>query len=241
MKRVVDGLARSVQNLARSPTYSFTQRRRRPLFPGAPIIPFRDLEIQRVENDLVGATFGRGFYVLDDYSALRDITTKSLSDDADFQMYPTRPAKLYIQDRVVGGGRGYQGDNYFAAENPPFGAVFTYFMPEDLKSAKSKRTESEKKLAKAGKDNPTVDWEALRDEENEEEPQLILTIRDSEGELVNRINGSKSKGLHRTAWNLRYGGSPGPLVTPGTYTVEVCVTDDDGDAECASGSLEVTP
>lgn len=189
--------------------------------PGAPVIPFRDLEIQRVENDLVGATFGRGFYVLDDYSALRDITPDSLSEDAGFKMFPTRPAKLYIQDRVVGGGRGYQGDNYFAAENPPFGAVFTYYMPESLKSAKSMRTEAEQKLAKAGKDNPAPNWEAMREEENEEAPQLILTIRDAEGGLVSRINGSTSQGMHRTAWNLRYGGSPGPLVTPGTYTVEV--------------------
>ena len=39
-----------------------------------PTIPVRDLAIQERENDLVLATFGRGFYVLDDYSPLRQVT-----------------------------------------------------------------------------------------------------------------------------------------------------------------------
>ncbi len=44
--------------------------------PGTPTISFRDLTIQKRENDLVAASFGRGFYVLDDYSALREFTTE---------------------------------------------------------------------------------------------------------------------------------------------------------------------
>lgn len=189
--------------------------------PGAPTIPFRDLEIQRVENDLVGATFGRGFFVLDDYSPLREISADTFSK-GEFKIFPTRTAKLYIEDGVLGGGRGSQGDSYFVAENPPFGAVFTYYVPEDLKTAKQKRQEAEKKIKGQGGDNLPPTWDALRDEELEEAPEVTLTIRDAQGELVARVQASTSKGMHRTSWNLRYDGFSrmGPLVTPGTYTVE---------------------
>lgn len=189
--------------------------------PGTPTIPFRDLEIQREENDLVGATFGRGFYVLDDYSALRSIDADMLSGD-EFKLFETRPAKLYIPDRVLGGPRGSQGDSYFIAENPEYGAVFTYFLPKELKTAKAERQSVEKELQKAGKDNAPPDWDSLRAESLEEPPATIFTVRDATGEVVSRTNGATSKGLHRVAWNLRYSGfGSGPLVTPGTYTVEV--------------------
>ena len=47
---------------------------------GPPTIAFRDIKIQRRDNDLVGATFGRGFYVLDDYSALRSMAESGFGD-----------------------------------------------------------------------------------------------------------------------------------------------------------------
>ena len=59
------------------------------LASGAPNIPFRDLEIQRRENDLVGATFGRGFYVLDDYSPLRHLDSEFLQS-TEFAFCPSR-------------------------------------------------------------------------------------------------------------------------------------------------------
>ena len=58
---------------------------------GAPTISFRDLAIQTRENDLVGATFGRGFYVLDDYTPLRQVSEEMLEQEAalfDVRRYP---------------------------------------------------------------------------------------------------------------------------------------------------------
>ena len=52
-----------------------------PLKGGMPPIQVRDMSIQRRENDLVLATFGRGFYILDDYSALREITPQALAEE----------------------------------------------------------------------------------------------------------------------------------------------------------------
>lgn len=189
--------------------------------PGTPTIPFRDLEIQRVENDLVGATFGRGFFVLDDYTPLREITPATFSSGK-FVLFDTRPAKLYIPDGRLGGGVGYQGDDYFMAKNPPYGAVFTYYLPEGLQTAQQKRLENEKKIAKEGGDNPPPSWDVLRHEEREESPEVLLTIRDLDGGVISRVSGPTAKGLHRVAWDLRYTAmTRGPLVVPGEYTVEV--------------------
>ena len=49
---------------------------------GVPTISFRDLAIQKRENDLVGASFGRGFFVLDDYSSLRSVSEEQLGEEA---------------------------------------------------------------------------------------------------------------------------------------------------------------
>src|SRR6056300_1378509 len=68
--------------------------------PGTPNMAFRDLTIQKRENDLVAASFGRGFFVLDDYSALRQMNDKALSADA--ALFETRPAKWFVQRSNLG-------------------------------------------------------------------------------------------------------------------------------------------
>ncbi|MHC4086748.1 MAG: WD40/YVTN/BNR-like repeat-containing protein [Planctomycetota bacterium] len=100
---------------------------------GTPTIPFRDLEIQERETDLVCATFGRGIIILDDYSPLRHISEDLLDRDA--HLFPVRKALLYIQDSPLGSGeKATLGDAFFTAPNPPFGAVFTYYLKDDLKT-----------------------------------------------------------------------------------------------------------
>ena len=188
---------------------------------GTPTIPFRDLEIQRRENDLVGASFGRSFYVLDDYTPLRTVTGKTLKQD--FTLFPIRKSLLYIPSSPLGGGKGSQGDSFYTASNPPFGAVFTYYVKESPKTKRQQRAASEGKIKSAGGDITPPDWDALRDEQREESPVLQFTITDTDGNVVNRIAGQTASGFHRTAWNLRYasltGRGSGPLVAPGTYRV----------------------
>ncbi len=188
--------------------------------PGTPTIPFRDLEIQREHNDLVGATFGRGFYVLDDYTPLRTMTSADLSAD-ECKIFPVADAPMYLQERLLGGPRGSQGDGYFIADNPEYGVVFTYIVPESLKTLKAERAEREAKNKAAGKDNLPPAWDKLRDEQRQLAPKMELVISDKQGRVVSRVAASTSKGLHRTAWDFRYSGFPGggPLATPGEYTV----------------------
>ncbi|HKJ17984.1 MAG TPA: hypothetical protein VJ984_11575 [Xanthomonadales bacterium] len=202
----------------------------------APTIPFRDLVIQTRENDLVGATFGRGFWILDDYTPLRDITTADL--ESGNRLFPVRDAKWYLPRMPLGdsepGNKASQGDDFFIGPNPPFGAVFTYYLAEGLKSDRDQRRESEIPLAAEGGDTPFPGWDVIRDEDHEESPAMVFTVRDSDGNIVQHVEGSAEAGFHRVAWDLRYPetspwqrvepeptwlGSRGPLAMPGEYTV----------------------
>ncbi len=196
----------------------------------APTIAVRDLAIQRREDDLVAATFGRGFLVLDDYSPLRAMARETLTAEA--ALYAPRKALWYIPRRTLGGaGKAYQGDDYFVAPNPPFGAVFTYHLREGLESRGERRKKAEKPLVAAGKDTPVPGFDALEAERREWAPEVMVVVRDGAGQLIRRVPGPVKAGVHRVAWDLRYPaldaiGTPpsyfapeplGPLAAPGRY------------------------
>ena len=204
---------------------------------GVPTISFRDIEVQERESDLVGASFGRGFFVLDDYSPLREISEQALAQEA--ILFQVKKALMYVPLRPIDSNdKGCLGDGFFTAPNPPFGAVFTYYLKDSLKSGAEARRDEEKALDKAGKPIPFPGWDKLRREEAEDKPEVILTVRDEAGQVVRRISGPAGQGLHRVAWDLRYPPveptkledaqreaweSPpqGPLVVPGSFTVSL--------------------
>ncbi|MEM6415229.1 MAG: glycosyl hydrolase [Pseudomonadota bacterium] len=199
----------------------------------APTIPFRDVVIQRRENDVVGATFGRGFFILDDYSPLRDVTAKTLEQEA--MLFPGRDAWWYMEQHPLSfGERGVQGHGYYQAPNPPFGAVFTYYLKDGLQTLADARQESEKDKLKAWQDTPFAGFDAAEKERREASPEIWLTVRDTEGNVVRRISGPTEAGFHRVAWDLRFpsmdaivpleeGQDPpqGFMAPPGSYTVSL--------------------
>jgi photosystem II stability/assembly factor-like uncharacterized protein len=204
---------------------------------GLPTISFRDIEVQEREGDLVGASFGRGIYILDDYSPLRGIDEKLLASEA--ALFPVRKALMYAPLQPLGmSGKGMLGEAYYLAPNPPFGAVFTYYLKDGLKTMAEARREKEQQLDKEGKAVPFPGWDELRAEDTEEKPEIVLTVSDGQGQVLRRLTGPAGKGLHRVAWDLRYPAvnpielesrereewrwtPEGPLVVPGTFVVSL--------------------
>jgi photosystem II stability/assembly factor-like uncharacterized protein len=204
---------------------------------GMPTIAIRDVEIQRRENDLVLASFGRSFFILDDYTPLRELSD-AFAQATEAHIFPIKRAYMFIQRRTLGGGeKASQGASFYTAPNPPFGATFTYHLRDALKTQRAERQSQEGKLAKAGQDTPYPSWEALRAEDREEDPAVTLIVRDEVGNVVRRITGKTGKGIHRVTWDFRYpaytptrigstgggfgGGGAGPMALPGSYTVSL--------------------
>ena len=201
-----------------------------------PTISVRDIEIQRRESDLVVGTFGRGVYILDDYAPLRSAPARVRGSEA--TLFAVRDPWLYVEGDLWGGFGGpqaFNGANFWYADNPPFGAVFTYHLRDGVQTQAEARREAESKIAKTGGDTPYPSWEALRAEDREDAPSVVVTIKDESGTVVRRLNAPKGKGLHRVAWDLRHsspdpaslappqdspfaGPSGGPLALPGTYS-----------------------
>ena len=205
---------------------------------GLPTISVRDLEIQRRENDLVIGTFGRGIYILDDYSPLR---AKDAELEAEGTLFPVKDAWHYLEGDIwgpYGGAQAFQGNGFYYAENPPYGAVFTYHLKDGFKTKSEERLKAESKLQENGEDTPYPSWEDLEAEDREQSPALIAEVRSSDGAVVRRIDAPTSKGVHRISWDMRLeapdpvsletsepsvfgGGDAGPLAQPGTYSVRL--------------------
>ncbi|MEO0898806.1 MAG: glycosyl hydrolase [Bacteroidota bacterium] len=205
---------------------------------GAPTIPFRDIELHGREHDLIGGSFGRGVWVLDDYSPLREMKGKLQANS----VFPVKDAWWYIPSvPYQAKGMPSQGSATFKLPNPDFGAIITYYVHEVPKTTAEKRKESEKILADKGEDIPFPGWDVLSFESKEGSAQLLFLIRDDKGAAIRWLNGTTKKGLHRLSWDLRlpapqaislskpafqppWAGDPqGPMVAPGTYSVEMFV------------------
>ncbi|HEY6337599.1 MAG TPA: glycosyl hydrolase [Candidatus Sulfotelmatobacter sp.] len=205
---------------------------------GLPTIAVRDIVIQARESDLVIATFGRGFYVLDNIAPLRAIKAESIEQAA--ATFSVKDALLYIESHPLGGRKhGFQGDAFYAAANPPYGAMFTAFLKDKLKTKKEKRDDAEKEAAKKNQTLPYPSNDELRTEAEEAEPELYFLIYDDSGTAIRRVAGSIDQGFQRASWDLRYAApalrehkadaeedfepatTQGPLVLPGNYAVRM--------------------
>ncbi|MGI8788851.1 MAG: WD40/YVTN/BNR-like repeat-containing protein [Pyrinomonadaceae bacterium] len=205
---------------------------------GLPTIAVRDIAIQKRENDLILATFGRGFYVLDNYTPLRQISAETLNRDSAF--FTVKDALMYIRSNAP--FTGFQGASFYLAPNPPYGATFTYYLKDAPKTLKQKRQEAEREAEKKKQSfhYPTI--EELRAETEEDAPAIAFTISDSEGKIVRRITAPAAQGIQRVTWDFRYApptipatppqlpaglilpegetlGPKGALVMPGKYSV----------------------
>jgi photosystem II stability/assembly factor-like uncharacterized protein len=231
---------------------------------GLPTIQVRDIAVQKRESDLVLATFGRGFYVLDDYSPLRSLNEQTIVQagspanggrrtdsnapcgpglcEGAVALFPVRAAPLYVESSPLGlPGGSFQGASYFMAQNPPFGAVITYYLKDAIESHKMLRQKAEAALAKKNADVFYPPWDTLKAEDRAEDPAVIVTVSDASGQVVRRFTAPTSAGINRVAWDLRLqptdpvNGPPykpdpdypftapplAPFAPPGTYQVAI--------------------
>lgn len=168
---------------------------------GIPTISTRDVVIQRRENDLVVGTFGRGIYILDDYSPLRELSESTMEQNNALLFAPGRPVKWFMLDD---NHSTTDGDDRFVAENPAHGATFTYFLKQSLLTEKEQRQKSEKAMVKAKNYPKYPAWEEIEKENQEPKPVVYLEINKASGEFVKRVAGEAKKGVHRITWGMRY-------------------------------------
>jgi photosystem II stability/assembly factor-like uncharacterized protein len=203
---------------------------------GLPTIAVRDLDIQRRENDLVLATFGRGFWVLDDYTPLRSATPAVMASEA--HIFPIKDAVAYLEATPLGlRDKSFQGESYYTAENPEVGATFTYYLKDAIQTRRERRREAEKEAFEAGEPIAYPSFEEMRAEDEEQDPHLLFTVTDTDGNVVRRLEAPPRAGVQRITWDFRYppttpidlsppgppnpfgGQAVGPMVAPGTYRV----------------------
>ncbi len=205
---------------------------------GIPTIAIRDMDIQKRENDLVLASFGRSFYVLDDYSPLREINNKTLEKDV--HIFDIKDGLVFMEAQPLGyGSTGFQGASYYSAENPPTGTTITYYLKDVPKSIADQRREKEKELAKNNAAIPYPAKESLRAEDNEEKSYLLFVIKDKDGNEIKRFTKEVSSGINRVTWDGTYSsvaylsenGAPltsagsANLALPGEYSVSLFLSE----------------
>lgn len=196
---------------------------------GLPTIPIKDIDVQRRENDLALATFGRGFYILDDYTPLRSLTEEITAKEA--HIFPIKDALLFREDESF--GRRSMGENFFRSENLPMGAVFTYYIKDTYQTRKDIRKKSEKDAKEKYANSPYPTFEELRAEDTEPAPYLIFEITDAQKNVVRRLTSNMSKGINRISWDCRYpdtspiskgtntNKNSGVPIVPGDYFVSI--------------------
>ena len=196
---------------------------------GMPNISVRDIAIQKRENDLVLGTFGRGIYILDDYSALRTFN----KIDKNSKLFSPRDSYWYKQKRILGGSKkASQGDNYFVADNPPFGVEFTYYLKDKILSQKRSREKEEKKFEKENKIIEIPDWKILESEKKEINPAIWIFIY-SNNNIIRKVKADNKKGFNRINWDLSSESKSiissknfnkdesGYMVNPGEYSAQL--------------------
>jgi photosystem II stability/assembly factor-like uncharacterized protein len=219
-----------------------------------PTTPVNDLVIKsnNGNNDLVVATHGRSFWVLDDITALEQYDESVPKQDAHL-FAPAAANHTVFRES----GFGRQGN---VGKNPPAGAVIDYWLKTSLKKPEKKdaavsTSSSPESPAKteAGKG----EGEKKEGEKKEEAPKITLEVLDSSGKVIRKFpkkeepagdeenpferdrgadNLPADTGLNRFVWDLRYegatkvpraplwgGGTEGPVALPGTYQVRLTV------------------
>jgi photosystem II stability/assembly factor-like uncharacterized protein len=187
-----------------------------------PVVPITDLVIQKRDKDLIAATQGRSFWVLDDLPTLYQMGEAAAADAFLF-----KPEDTY---RLPGGG--FQPSRTATAgQNPPAGAVIYYYLKE-----KPKTDVTLELLDAAGHPIKKYTARVARPEAGPPQPTPPTMEQQEEGPRRPAARLAADAGLNRFVWDLRYddarrfpglimwsGDTRGPRAVPGTYQVKLTV------------------
>ena len=158
-----------------------------------PNVAVRDLVVHPRESDLVLATHGRGIWIIDDISPLRQLTPEILAKDAVF-LEGRAP-----QQRLLANGGWSEGDGAFRGQNPPDAAIITYY---------------QQKRHIFGR---------MKIEVFDAQGKLIDTLPANSRRGISRVEWSmrlKAPTIPPAA-SASFGAAVGPRVLPGAYTVKM--------------------
>jgi photosystem II stability/assembly factor-like uncharacterized protein len=182
---------------------------------GLPTIQVKDLTIQRRENDLVVATFGRGFYVLEDYSYLRQLSSETEASAA--TIFDIKDGLLYYPAT----NQNYQGEVHFSVPNPSPAVTIRYWVKDGYTTLKQKRQQAQREAERAGREIDFPTREELIAEAEEESALLLFTISDEGGNIMRKIETPLRKGIGSISWDMSYLDRRGPAVPPGLFSVKM--------------------
>ncbi len=217
-------------------------------------ISIRDIAIQKDENDLVLASFGRGFFVLDNYALLQTLKEEDLKQNT---IFPVKDAFVFIESHPYGHrGKSFQGESFYTAKNPPIGAIFNLFLVEEFNSLKDQRKAKEKVRVKNNQEVYYPKPDSIRLEDYEIPSLLYLAISDEAGHTIRKLKLNYKKGMQQTVWDGRYElSSPinfnkpdvenpyyepelGPAALPGKYFAQMLEVSSNGATKLLGNKVE---
>jgi photosystem II stability/assembly factor-like uncharacterized protein len=211
-----------------------------PLQLNLPIVPVHDLTVK--DGDLIAATHGRSFWVLDNLAPLRDLAANHDFKGAAAHLFPPAPSYRYTD---AGGGDGDSPPPPGLGQNPPSGVVVDYYLKEAPPADQAKEVKleiltqdgkvirtfqgkpAEKAKEKKDKDGDGADAKDKPKDKAKDEPAADDDEKDKEKEQPKIPT---EAGLNRFAWNMTWPGAskfPGmilwtgdpvePVAVPGKY------------------------
>ncbi len=215
---------------------------------GVPTVSVMDMAIQERENDLVLGTHGRSAYVLDDFSALRNL--KESHFDQRLKILSATPGQQYDAGQTP--STRFPGSGEFRAKNEPYGVMLTFMASGDDLPHPDKDIERKRKISKRAQSAGASNEES---ESSEDKPVKVeLTVRDENENLIRKQKYPVHQGINRITWGLEHDGirpmpglkphkledglPGGPQVPPGQYRITLSFNSADSDP--VKDSINVT-
>ena len=210
---------------------------------GVPTVSVMDMAIQERENDLVLGTHGRSVYVIDDYSALRNLTEKDF--ESRLKILSATSGQHYDANQTP--STRFTASAEFRAENEAYGVMLTFMASGQDLLHPDDESERERKIVI--RENKEGDSEEENDEADED-PKVTITVKDASGDVIRTFREPVYQGINRVAWDMHRDGvralpgpepqdykdglPAGPEVPPGRYSVTLALEHPDSQATVAN-------